>query len=135
MTGSEGRPEQLTGGQLNAAIARGIVHLHSHYVGRGPTKAQAFSHDNFLVVMMQDTMTRGERSLASAGRADTVLDVRTQLQRMLEPKIVAEVEALTGCRVRAFLGANHVEPDIEAELFVLDGAPPCTGSGEAADEA
>jgi uncharacterized protein YbcI len=35
----------------------------------------------------------------------------------------AEVSSLTGRRVIAFMSANHLEPDIAAEIFVLDGPP------------
>jgi hypothetical protein len=33
------------------------------------------------------------------------------------------VERLTGRRVLAFISGNHVDPDVAAELFVLDGPP------------
>jgi uncharacterized protein YbcI len=116
--------DQLTGGRLNAAIARGVVHMHSRFVGRGPTKAQAFFHGNVIVVVMRDTMTKSELSLVADGRGDAVLEMRKALQRTMEPDLVAAVETLTGCMVVAFMCANHVEPDLEAELFVLDRPVP-----------
>jgi hypothetical protein len=33
------------------------------------------------------------------------------------------VERLTGRKVLPFISGNHVEPDIAAELFILDGPP------------
>jgi uncharacterized protein YbcI len=43
----------------------------------------------------------------------------------------AGVEALTGRRVVAFMSANHVEPDLAAEIFVLgDPLPEADGPDE-----
>jgi hypothetical protein len=39
------------------------------------------------------------------------------------------VEALTGCKVEAFMSTNHLDPDYAAELFVLD-RPVAGDSGE-----
>ena len=33
---------------------------------------------------------------------------------------IASVEQLTGRKVTAFMSANHIEPDLAAELFVLE---------------
>lgn len=44
--------------------------------------------------------------------------------------LVAAVEELTGRTVVAFMSDNHVDPDMAAELFVLDSPVP----GERADQ-
>jgi hypothetical protein len=36
---------------------------------------------------------------------------------------IASVEELTGRTVTAFMSANHIDPDLAAELFVLEPAP------------
>jgi uncharacterized protein YbcI len=123
----EARPvprELLTGGRLNAAITRAVVRSHSEHAGRGPTKATAFFHDNVIVVVLEQTMTRSERSLAASGRLDAVHDVRQELQRAMRADLVSAIEALTGCTVSAFMGDNCVEPDLAVELFVLDRPVP-----------
>jgi hypothetical protein len=33
---------------------------------------------------------------------------------------IAKIEELTGRRVTAFMSANHIDPDLAAELFVLE---------------
>jgi uncharacterized protein YbcI len=116
--------ELLTGGRLNAAITRAVVRSHSEHAGRGPTKATAFFHDNVIVVVLEQTMTRSEQSLAASGRLDAVHDVRQELQRAMRADLVAAIERLTGCSVSAFMGDNSVEPDLAVELFVLDRPVP-----------
>lgn len=116
--------EQLTGGRLNAAIANAVVRIHSQYLGKGPSKGQAFFRDRVIVVVMEETLTKAERSLADSGREDHVLAMRQEFQRTMEADLVAAVEGLTGCRVAAFMSDNHIAPDMAAELFVLDRPVP-----------
>jgi uncharacterized protein YbcI len=119
-----GRRERLTGGRLNSAIANAVVQVHSRYAGRGPTRAQAFARQNVVVLLMEDAMTQGERSLAAHGRQDVALDIRRQLETAIRERLVDAVEDLTGCRVVAFMNDNHIDPDVVAELFVLDRPVP-----------
>src|SRR3954467_15600120 len=115
---SAGAPSRR--GRLNAAIAQAVVRIHSDYVGRGPTKAHAFFRGSVVVVVMEDTMTKAERSLSADGRNDTVLEMKREVQGAMRQELVAAVEGLTGHKVRAFLSDNHIDPDVEVELFTLD---------------
>jgi uncharacterized protein YbcI len=109
---------------LNAALARSVVRVQSRVIGRGPTKAQAFFRHNFVVVVMEDAMTTLERSLAANSNPEAVLALRRQLQQAMRPALVAEVERLTGCHVLAFMSDHHIDPDLSAEVFVLDHSIP-----------
>ena len=118
------RSERLVGGQLNAAIARTVVRYHAEQLGRGPTKARAFHRDNVIVVVLEDVMTQAEHSLVDGGRADAVLHTRRAFQDIMRAYLRSTVERMTGCKVRAFMSANTVDPDMAAELFVLDRPVP-----------
>ncbi len=39
----------------------------------------------------------------------------------MEADFRAAVERITGQKVLAFIGGNHIDPDVAAELFILDG--------------
>jgi uncharacterized protein YbcI len=123
----EGR-RRPTGGELNAAIARAVVRYHRAHTGRGPTKAQTFHRNNVIVVLLEEMMTKAERSLIAGGKADAVRLMREAFQDTMRPDMVATVEELTGAKVRAFLSTNELDPDIAVEVFVLDrpvtGEPP-----------
>jgi len=120
--------EVLKGGALNAAISNAVVGLLSEYVGKGPTKARAIHSGKFVLCVLEDTMTKAERSLASDGKEDFVLSMRHAFQETMREDFVAAVERLTGRKVVAFMSSNHVDPDLAAELFVLD--EPITGGVE-----
>lgn len=120
--GTANTGERPASGRLNAALARAVVHAHNEYRGRGPTKAQAFFNQQVVVVLMEDTMTRAERSLVRDGKDDAVFAMRRQMQSTMRADMVASIEDLTGRKVIAFMSANHIAPDYAAELFVLDAA-------------
>jgi uncharacterized protein YbcI len=112
-----GRPQD--GGSLASAISNSIRQLVAEYTGRGPTRARTSIRDNLVVVLLQDTLTKGERRLVAKGRDVRVLDYRAEFQAAMREDAIASVEKLTGRKVLAFMSANHIDPDIAAELFVL----------------
>lgn len=112
--------EQLAGGQLSAALCNALVHIQREYLGRGPTKARASIRDNTIVVVMEDTLTKAERSLVADGRQEDVLRIRHSFQRTMRQDIVEAVETLTGRTVIAFMSATHIDPDLACEVIILE---------------
>jgi uncharacterized protein YbcI len=111
------------GGQLYTAISNAVVGIQREYLGRGPTKARTSIRDNTVVVVMQDTLTKAERSLVAAGKQDEVLQIRHSFQFAMRDDLVAAVERLTGQPVIAFMSDNHIDPDLACEILVLAPGP------------
>jgi uncharacterized protein YbcI len=109
-----------TEGQLSAAIATSVVQVLGEYTGRGPTRARANINRDSISVVLHDTLTKGERRLASDGHASNVLHTRSVFQALMRDDLVASVEDLTGRNVVAFMSANHIDPDMAVETFVLE---------------
>jgi uncharacterized protein YbcI len=107
-------------GEIDAGISNALVGLLREHVGRGPTKARTMHSGKFVLCVLEDTMTKAERTLASAGEEDSVLRMRHALQQIMGSEMAAAVETFTQRKVVAFMSANHIEPDLAAELFVLD---------------
>ena len=110
---------RLHGGELAAAISRTVVGTLSRTTGRGPMKAKTTLGDDGVFVVLEDTLTRGEHSLAEAGEGQAVLDLRRRWQRVMEEEISLQVEELTGRKVIVFMSDNHIDPDLAVEVFVL----------------
>jgi uncharacterized protein YbcI len=108
---------------LFAAISNANVRLLREYTGRGPTKARTTIRDNVVLVMLEQTLTKGEQILVEKGRGGNVLQLRREYQEAMRDEISAEIASLTGRNVVAMMSANHIGPDFAAEIFVLDGAP------------
>jgi len=128
MTETSSRPD-APGGSISAAISNMVVRLVSDYTGRGPTKARTHITKDLISVVLSDTLTKGERSLIRDGETARVLDMRKAFQRTMRNDLVAEVEAITGREVIAFLSDNHVDPDFAVESFILAPATPAPQHG------
>jgi uncharacterized protein YbcI len=111
--------DPTTTGPHGLAISNLIVRLLSEYTGRGPTKARTHFNDNLITVVVQDLLTKGERSLIRDGKADLVLETRRAYQLTMRDDFTAGIEEITGRVVIAFLSANHIDPDIAIESFML----------------
>lgn len=116
--------DRLGGGELNAALARAVVRIHRNHIGRGASRAQAFFHNDVIVVLMRGVMTKPERTLAASGQRDAVLGLRHRLQRTMRSDLAAAVERLTGCRVTAAMSDRDIDSDMAVQLFVLDRPVP-----------
>ena len=110
----------------SAAISNLVVRLMNEYTGRGPTKARTYWQDDLITVLLQDTLTKGERSLARDGKEDLVLTTRLAFQQTMRDDLIAGVEQLTARTVSVFMSSNHVEPDYAIEVFILDPQPAST---------
>jgi uncharacterized protein YbcI len=115
--------DRPTTGSMHAAIARDLVRLLHEYTGRGPTRARTHISRDLISVVLEDTLTMGERSLVGDGRIAHVLATRQAFQETMGANMVAAVERHSGREVRAFLSANHVNPDVAVESFVLAPSP------------
>ncbi|HEX3802035.1 MAG TPA: Na-translocating system protein MpsC family protein [Solirubrobacteraceae bacterium] len=117
---SESNFERIEGASVAARISNHVVQMMSAYTGRGPTKAWTSIDADLITVVLRETLTKGERSLLADGREKLVLETRQAYQYTMRNDLVEGVEQLSGRKVIAFLSANHIEPDIAIESFVLE---------------
>lgn len=120
------------------SISNLIVRLAREYTGRGPTKARTLIVENVVTVVLEDTLTRGERSLVEDGRGQLVLEMRSAFQDTMRREMIDGVALILGRPVRAMLSANHLDPDVAVETFLLGPATETSGpaveaSGPAVD--
>ena len=116
-------------GEQAASISREMVKLMRRISGRGPTKARTTLGRDHVLVMFENSLTDGERTLVDSGHRDDVAAVRRAYQRVMEAEASAMVNEVTGRKVARFMSANQLDaPDFAAEVFVLapDGASDST---------
>ncbi|HEX4519115.1 MAG TPA: DUF2294 domain-containing protein [Gaiellaceae bacterium] len=107
-------------GNASTAISNGLSKLHRDYYGRGPTSVRTIYGHDYVVTFLEDFHTPLERTLVDAGEGGTVHDVRRAFQRAMRERFVEVVETATGRKVRAFMSEVSLDPDISAEIFVLE---------------
>jgi uncharacterized protein YbcI len=112
--------ERPTGGPLAAEISKMMVELLAEYTGRGPTRARTTLGRDHVLVLLRDTLTKGERQLAQNGHAHAVLETRRLYQRVFKDRAVESIEDLTGRKVVGFMSDNHLDPDLGVEVFVFE---------------
>jgi uncharacterized protein YbcI len=112
--------QRTESGVLHASISETVVRLMADSTGRGPTKARTTIDRDLIVVMLQNSLTSGERYLADHDRMEQVLDMRRAYQEAMRSDCITAIEDLTGRKIIAFMSANHIEPDLAAEVFVLE---------------
>jgi uncharacterized protein YbcI len=105
---------------VNQEINNGAVRVMREYTGRGPTHARTVIDRNSVTILVADTLTPAERQLAQNGRADHVIRTRHELQTLMRDDLVKVVEDALDRKVIAFMSANHIDPDMGAEVFVLE---------------
>jgi len=115
--------QQAYGSSLPVTISNAIVRVIREYTGRGPGRARTTIRDNVVLVMLEQNMSKGEQSLTAMGRGQAVLAIRREYQEAIRQESSDRIAELTGCRVNAMLSANHLDPDLAAEIYVLDSPP------------
>src|SRR3954447_9724407 len=86
----------LTGGELNAAITRELVRIHTAAIGRGPRKSYSFHNGETLTTIMLGVLTPAEQTLISYGEGEAVLAMRRLSQRAMAAEMKTAVAELTG---------------------------------------
>ena len=107
-------------GSPNAEISRSAVQTLREFTGRGPTRARTTINTDSVMIVLGDTLTKGERKLAENGKADRVLAVRHDFQMVMREELVALVERTLDRKVVAFMSDNHLDPDFAVEVFILE---------------
>ena len=130
---SSTQTEHSLAGSKAAAVSNHIVRTMSEYTGRGPTKARTYLNDDVVTCVLQDTLTKGERSLVGDDLDELVLRMRKAFQGTMRTDLISGIEEILGRKVTAFMSDNHIDPDVAVEVFLLE--PVGVGVGVGADGA
>jgi uncharacterized protein YbcI len=106
---------------LRQAISDAIVRVSADFIGRGPTRAKTYLNGDVVFCVMEDTLTRGERSLVADGDGESVRQMRRRFQDAMRRQVCTAVEALTERKVVSFLSDNDIVAETAIEVFILDG--------------
>jgi uncharacterized protein YbcI len=111
-------PEQSLGA-MRATISREMVRLQAEYYGKGPTRAKTYIVDDLVVVVLEESFTRAEKTLAERGEREAIQHIRRRFQQQMAESFKSVVEQATGRKVRVFLSETDIEQDVSVETFLL----------------
>jgi len=120
--------DQQGDGQLATAISTMVVRVLREHTGRGPTKSRTHLIDDLVCVVVQDILTRAERTLVAGGLTALVVSARKALHDAMRAELTAGVEELTGRGVLACFSDNVFDPDMTLQAFLL---APAAGASRA----
>jgi hypothetical protein len=112
-------PDLLTDdptGTPSAVISTRAIQILSEYSGRGPMKARTTITRDSVAIVHQDT---DEHTLEAAWEQDGVLRMRQRFQDPMRADLIALVEDSVHRKVIAYMGGNHLDPDVGVEFFIL----------------
>jgi uncharacterized protein YbcI len=105
-------------------IANEMVRAYKEAIGRGPTKAGVhFARADTLIVVLENTMTQEERTLAALGEVERLRQNRQVLTTALEDRFRSIVERAVGRRTLAFVSGFDTRRDIAVEVFTFEPEP------------
>ena len=105
-------------------IANAVAAAYKDTLGCGPTKARVhFAPPAMLVVVLENTMTREERTLAALGEDERLRERRLVLTTALEDRLRSIVERALGRRTLVFLSGIDTRRDVAVEVFTLAPEP------------
>src|SRR5918993_4888758 len=87
-------------GEVRAAISMEIVRLQAEYYGKGPTRAKTYIVEDLVVVVLEESFTRAEKTLAERGEKDAIQHIRRRFQQQMADAFTSVVEQATGRKVR-----------------------------------
>jgi uncharacterized protein YbcI len=105
-------------------IANAMVRAYKELLGRGPTKTRvAFAGDDTLVVVLEDTITVHERTLAALGEDERLREHRLLLTTAAEHQFRSIIEGALGRRTIAHVSGFDTQRDVAMEIFTLEPGP------------
>jgi uncharacterized protein YbcI len=107
-------------GAMRQDISNEIVRLYKEHFGKGPTRCRTYLQPELVIVVLGEGYTAAEQTLFEGGRWYEVREARQIWQDTMKERFVETIERLTGDTVVAFMSANHQDPDLAVEMFVLD---------------
>jgi uncharacterized protein YbcI len=104
-------------------ISSGMVSIYKSVMGRGPTKARTTIANDMVVTVLENSLTKGERTLAEQDRAEAVRELRRSLQAVMSSEMKKLVEMTLHREVLCFLSDHSPDPDYAVEVLLLAPRP------------
>jgi uncharacterized protein YbcI len=113
--------EERPTGAVLAGISTAMVQLMREATGKGPTQCKTYwAGPDIVLVVLGGGYLEAERTLYDAGHRAEVRATRQALQDVLEGRMRELIEAHVGRKVTAFLSAQHQDPELQVEIFMLE---------------
>ena len=112
--------ERSERGRQASAVGTAITRLHREHYGRGATVTRTVFQRNYVIAFLEDIYTPVEKTLLKDGQQEGVKQTRQLFQMAMRAAFSDAVEEITGRKVVQFMSQVAFDPDMAAEVFVLE---------------
>ena len=119
MSAEQNQETAVAQGDVLTAVSNGMVALLKKFYGRGPTTVRSYYNDDVVLCVLRGGFSRVEKTLFEAGRAQVVMQQRSEFQEVMRERFEAVVERATGRNVIGFVSGVQRDPDLMCETFIL----------------
>jgi uncharacterized protein YbcI len=112
--------ERSERGRQASAVGTAITRLHREHYGRGATVTRTVFQRNYVIAFLEDIYTPVEKTLLNNGQQEGVKQTRQLFQMAMRDAFSDAVEEITGRKVVQFMSQVAFDPDMAAEIFVLE---------------
>jgi uncharacterized protein YbcI len=120
MTGETLEP---TRGKLERSLSQAIQALYRSQLGQQMSPALCHLLDDKLIIIIENGITQPEKLLAQNGQQDLALQVRAQLESVLEVQLKDLIKDVLGVGVTDLLSDATLETGRTGTIAILESAP------------
>ncbi|MBD2741730.1 DUF2294 domain-containing protein [Coleofasciculus sp. FACHB-1120] len=112
-----------TRGQLERTLSQRIQALYRDQLGHQPSQITCQIFEEKIAIILENAITAPEQLLANSGQEELAEQVRTDLEKALEPQVKALIEEVVGVPVIDLLSDAKVDTGRTGTIAVLANAP------------
>lgn len=112
-----------TRGQLERLLCQRTEALYFEVLGHRPTKVTCHIFGDQLTLVLEEAITQPEQVLTDAGQEELAEQVRNDLDRALEPRLVELIKDVTGILVKDLLSEAKLETGRKGIIAILESSP------------
>lgn len=120
MTQESSKP---TRGQLERTLSQRLQALYREQLGHQPSKVTCQLFDEKLAIIVENSITPPEQLLADRGQAELAEQVRSQLDKAIQPQLKALIEEVLDVTVLDLLSDATLETGRTGIIAVLEVTP------------
>lgn len=112
-----------TRGQLERLLSQKFQALYRAQLGHQPGKVTCQLFDEKLAIIVENSITPPEQVLANSGQMELAEQVRTDLEKAIQPNLKALIEEVLGVAVLDLLSDATLETGRTGIIAILDVTP------------
>ncbi len=112
-----------TRGQLERLLSQKLQALYREQLGHQPGKITCQLFDEKLAIIVENSITPPEQVLANNGQTELAEQVRSDLEKAIQPQLKALIEEILGVTVLDLLSDATLETGRTGIIAILDVTP------------